>query len=118
MSDEEELVICPPPNVGVGRLAEAGGTLCDGVEHGLDVRRRTRDYTQNFACRRLLLERGPQLVIPRFQLFEQPHIFDRNDRLVSECLKQLNLFLGEGVCFRSPNYYASDTHAFTQQGYA
>ena len=47
----------------VERIAQPGGALGDGVEHGLDVGRRSRDHPQDLAGRGLLLERFGQVAL-------------------------------------------------------
>ena len=44
----------------------------------------------------LLLERLGQLAVPRLELLEQPHVLDRDHRLVGEGLQQRDLRVGEG----------------------
>ena len=61
-----------------------GGALDDGVEHRLHVRRRTADDAEHLGRGRLMLQRLAQLGVALLDLFEQPHVFDRNDRLVGE----------------------------------
>ena len=58
------------------RAAEIHGAIGDGVEHGLDVRRRTRNGAQDFADGGLLLEAFLGLV-------EQPHVVDGDGGLVA-----------------------------------
>ena len=60
----------------------------DLVEHRLRVGDRAADHLQDLAGRRLLLERLLRLV-------EQPHVLDRDHRLVGEGLQQLDLLLAE-----------------------
>src|SRR5262245_51411210 len=54
------------------------------IKHRLEVRRRAADHTQDFARRRLLLERDPQLVVARLQLLEEPHVLDGDDGLLGK----------------------------------
>jgi len=84
--------------------AQPCGTLCDGIEHGLDVRRRTGDHPQDLARRRLLIERLGHLRMGRrerpvllLQLREQPDVLDGDDGLVGEGLQQLQMCIGEPV---------------------
>ena len=69
----------------------------DRVEHRLDVSRRARDDPQNIAGRRLVLERLGQFARTRLHLVEQPHVLDRDHRLVGEGGDQLDLLVGEGL---------------------
>src|SRR4030095_9505964 len=67
---------------------------------------------------RLLIERLGELLVPCFQLLEQPDVLDRDHGLVGEGLKHLNLFLGERLCVRSSDLYAPDADTLAQQWYA
>ena len=69
----------------------------DRVEHRLDVGRRARDHPQDFAGRRLLLQRLGQLAVPGLELREQPHVLDGDDRLVGERLRECDLLGREGM---------------------
>jgi hypothetical protein len=78
----------------LGRLGDYCG------EDGFKIDRRIyrlADFTQ---CLQLLDGVG-QLVCARAQFVEQPDIFNRNHRLVSEGLSQLNLLISERP-YRSP----------------
>src|SRR5919106_575459 len=61
----------------VGSLAEPPGILGYNIQYWLDVCRRTGDYAQNLARRRLLLQRLLEFV-------KKPDILDSNDGLVGE----------------------------------
>jgi len=71
----------------VGRFAEADSTAGDRVKDRLDIRWRLADDSQNFRRRSLLIERHSEIAIAGFQLLEEPHILNRNDRLVGEGLE-------------------------------
>ena len=58
---------------------------------------------QDLRGRRLLLQRLGQLAIARLQLLEQPHVLDRDHRLVGEGLQQLDLLVGERAGLSSAN---------------
>src|SRR5215470_6257609 len=59
-------------DVGLLGLAEPLRRLGDGVEHGLDVRRRTRDDVEDFADGGLIFQRFSDLARARLHLIEQP----------------------------------------------
>ena len=86
MGGELELVAVYAEDRGVERLTQEGGALRDGVEHRLDVTWRTADHAEDLGCRRLLSEAVGQLAVARFELLEQAHILDRDDRLIGEHL--------------------------------
>src|SRR5215468_4397780 len=52
------------------------------------------------------------------QFSEQPHVLDGDDRLGGKGLQEFHLFFGERLYFRSPDLYAADAHALSQQGHA
>ena len=58
---------------------------------GCDVGWRAADDPQDLAGGRLLLQRLGEVVVARLQLLEQPHVLDRDDRLVGEGLEQRDL---------------------------
>ena len=65
------------------------------LEHRLEGRRRTADDLQHLGGGGLLLQRLGQLARARLHLVEQPHVLDRDHRLVGEGLDQLDLLIGE-----------------------
>ena len=97
MGGEPELVALHAWKIEASNARVCGAALRDGVEHRLDVRRRTADHAQDLARRRLLLQGLGEVAIAGFQLLEQPHVFDRDDRLVGEGLEQRDLLVGESA---------------------
>ncbi len=74
MGDEAQVIAVPAEDGSVERFAEPGRALGNGVEHGLYIRRRTRDHAEDFARCRLLLERlrlALQRLRLEFQRFRQ-----------------------------------------------
>jgi hypothetical protein len=82
--------------VGILRLAQAGGAFCHGIKHGLEVSGGSADDAEDLGCGGLLLER-------LFRLVEQSDILDRDDRLIGEGLRQLDLLVREWAYFDSPH---------------
>src|SRR5262249_7122955 len=78
-------------------LAQARGTLNDRIKHRLGICRRPGDDVKHLARRSLMFESFGQLARARLYLVEQPHVLDRNYRLVGEGLDQRDLFVGEGL---------------------
>src|SRR5215470_365985 len=64
------------------------GSLCDYVEHRLNICRRASDDAQNLARRRLLFQRFSEFL-------KQADVFDRNHSLISEGCHQLDLPFGK-----------------------
>ena len=79
--------------LGAGKLRRLGD---DGVEHGLQIERRV-DRLGDLAERAQLLDRLRELARARLHLVEQPHVLDRDHRLVGEGGDQLDLLVGEAV---------------------
>ena len=77
--------------LGAGKLRRLGD---NGVEHGLQVERRV-DRLGDFAERAQLLDRLRELARARLHLVEQPHVLDRDHRLVGKGGDQLDLLVGE-----------------------
>src|SRR5262245_52235984 len=61
-----------------------------GLEHRLQLARRAANDTEDLGCRSLLLERLGELARARLHLVEQPHVLNRNHRLVGEGGHQLD----------------------------
>src|SRR5215470_13472806 len=61
--------------------AQPCGSLCDYIEHRLNICRRASDDAQNLARRRLLFQRFSEFL-------KQPHVFDRNHSLIGEGCNQ------------------------------
>ena len=91
--------------------AQLYGVPDDGIENWLDVGRRAGDDPQDLARRRLLLERFGQRAVPRLQLGEQPHVLDRDHRLVGEGLENLDLPVREWAGLTSQHDDATDGRA-------
>src|SRR5262249_1234974 len=95
-------------NDGIGCFTQPGGILCDHIQDGLNIRRRTGDDTKYFGRRRLLLQR-------LFKLIEQPHVLNGDHRLIGEGFEQLDLSLCERTDFRPANLNRTDCETITQQ---
>jgi hypothetical protein len=72
------------------------------VKDGRYIRRRGADDSQNFGRSGLLLQRFRNLAITRFELLEQPHVFDRDNTLCSKGLQQVDLFVREWGYLHAP----------------
>src|SRR5439155_4797981 len=78
----------------IGRSAQAARTPRDDVEHWLGVGLGAADGVQDFRRRRLLVERRREITVAHLQLFEQPHVLDRDDGLVGEGFHERYLLVG------------------------
>jgi len=77
------------------RAAERHRAPNDRVEYRLDIGRGARNDPEDLARGSLSVQRSGEIVIARFELREEPHVFDRNDGLIREGLEQCNLPVGE-----------------------
>src|SRR5918993_4079699 len=66
--------------------ANPRGTLDDGVQHRLHVRRRTADDAQYLGRCGLMLQSLAQLRVALLDLLEEPDVCDRDDGLTREGL--------------------------------
>ena len=77
--------------LGAGKLGRLGD---DRVQHGLQVERGV-DRLGDVAERAQLLDRLRELARARLHLVEQPHVLDRDHRLIGKRSDQLDLLVGE-----------------------
>ncbi len=75
--------------------ADAHRVFQHGLEHGLELAGGARDHAQHLGGRGLLLQRLGELARSRLLGLEQPHVLDRDHRLVGEGRDQLDLLVGE-----------------------
>ena len=61
-----------------------------------------------------MLQGFAQLGIALLDLLEQSHVLDGDDRLISERLEQLDVFLREGADFRAAYRNSPDRNILTQ----
>src|SRR5262245_43890299 len=101
----------------VDNAAVAGGELDrpadDGRQHGFEVERGTDGLT-HLAQRFQFLYRAGQLRGPRLELLEEAHVLNRDDRLVGERGRQVDLLLSERPNFGSPNHDGTDEQALSE----
>ncbi len=102
-------------DVAVLSAAEPGRRLDDGIEHGLEVERGAADHFQHVARRRLAFERPGEIVIACLELLEQPHVFDRDHRLVGEGAQQRNLCVREEPDLGAPYADRADRATIPEQ---
>ena len=81
------------PDHAIVRLAEACSAFRNRIEHRLNIRRRAGDDTQDFARRRLLLQRF-------FEFVKQPHFLWRSPP-DPRSFEEFDLRRGEGTYFHA-----------------
>src|SRR5215468_3668759 len=88
-----QALLVDPKEIRVVSPAEAGGAGHHRVQHGLQIRGRGADDPEDLGRGRLLLQRLGEVAVALLQLSEEPHVFDRDDRLVRKSLEKLDLTL-------------------------
>ena len=76
----------------IRRSTNSRGILRNGIQHRLNIRRRTGDDAQDFTRRCLLLQR-------LLEFLEQPDVLDGDHRLVGEGFEEFDLRRREGAHF-------------------
>jgi hypothetical protein len=102
----------------IGGPAEARGTLDHGVQHRLETRRRGADDPEDLGRGRLLLERLGQLPVPRLEFLEEPHVLDRDHRLIGKGPEKLDLTGRERPGHAASDRNRSDRGSVSQHGHA
>src|SRR5262249_41755239 len=87
----------------------------DGVKDWLHVRWRAADDAEHLGRCRLMLQRLAQFRIALLDFFEQPHVLDRDNGLVSECFEKSDLLVGEGSNLDSPHQNDTQRNSLTEQ---
>src|SRR5262249_19946937 len=93
---------------------QLNGAADDGLEHGLELERgadRSADLTE----RAKLRDRPGKFARARLHLVEQPHVLDRDHRLVGEGGYQLDLLVGERRNFGLQNSDDTAKSPFAEQ---
>ena len=89
-------------------LADARRVRQHGLEHRLKLAGRARDDLQHLRGRGLLLQCLGEVARARLHLVEQPHVLDRDHRLVGEGRDQLDLLVGERPHRRAGQHHDAD----------
>ena len=97
-------------------LADACRVLQHGLEHRLQLARRTADDLQHLGGRGLLLQRLAQIVGALAQLVEQPGILDGDHGLRGEVLDQLDLLIAERPDLLAIDGDGADQFALLEHG--
>ena len=84
------------------------GVLSNGIQHRLNISRRTGDDAENLTRRCLLLQCF-------LEFLEQPHVLDGDDRLVGEGFEKPNLLFSERFHFCTPDENRSDGNTFSEK---
>jgi hypothetical protein len=85
-----------PIDVAVLGTAQPDRTLDQGLQDRLDVEGGAANQLQDVAGGRLLFQSLVQVPVSRLELREQPHVLDRDGRLVGEGRDQLDVLVREG----------------------
>ena len=118
MCTEVQIVADPQQYVGIVGLAKPAGTLDDCLESGPDFRWRRGDDREDVAARSLVGKGLGEIARSRLYLIKQPHILDRDHRLVSEGLDQFDLPVGERPHDATQQRERANRLAFAQERYS
>src|SRR5262249_22687139 len=91
------------------------GALDYGIEDRLHVRGRPADDAEDLGRCRLMLQCLAQFCVARIEFFEQPHVFNRNHRLIRERPEKGNLLVGEGTDLESADHDSANGDSLSQQ---
>jgi len=80
----------------------------------LDICRRASDDAEDLARRHLLFERRREITVARLQLAEEPHVLDRDHRLIGEGLEERDLVVSEAAGLAAAHRDRSDRLVVTQ----
>ena len=94
--------------------AEPGRIRQHGVEDGLQVAHRVGNDLQHLGGRGLLLQRLAKIARPRLHLVEQPHVLNRDHRLVGKGAGEFDLSVGERPHPGAPNHDDADDGVLPQ----
>ena len=83
------------------------------IEHRLQIERRPADDFQNFGGRGLLFQRLRKLARALLLGLEQPHVLDRDRRLIGEGRQQRDVLLLEWPHFRATYCNGAERPPFT-----
>ena len=92
-------VALPAVNGSPFGVADANGVLQYSLKHRLQLARRRAYDPQYFRGGSLLFQQFGELASALLLGLEQPHVLDRDHRLVGESRHQVDLHVGEGVHF-------------------
>ena len=112
--DREGLAVIEQ-KISESRSADPHGIAKHCFEHRLERAGRARDDAEHLRGRGLLLQRLRQLAGAPLLGLEQPHVLDRDHRLVGEGLHQLDLLAGEGAHLRAPQNDDADRRPFAHE---
>ena len=99
----------------VVNAANPRSAFYDGIEHWLHVRRRATDDAEHLGRCRLMFQRLAQFCVALLDLFEKPHVFDGDHRLIGEGFEKLNLPFSERPDLHPTNHDCTDRDAFAEQ---
>src|SRR5262245_29511251 len=115
MSPRHHCVPLPQSQYHVINPTNPRRALDDGVQDRLHVRGGAADDGEDFGRCRLMLQGFAQFCVALLDLFEQPHILNCDDSLISEGFKERDLLVSKRTDFGTPNKNRPDWNALAQQ---
>src|SRR5262245_39702454 len=114
---EEEHPVLLPTYRGVVGAAQVASRFNERLQYRLEIEGRAADDLEHIGGGGLLLQRFAQLVRARLHLVEQPHVLDRDHRLVGEGVDQLYFLVTERPHGGAGQDDHADRRSFAQQRY-
>jgi hypothetical protein len=105
-------------NHALRRVAQSARGFDQGRQHGLQVESRATDHLQHVGCRGLLLQRVGEIARACLHLVEQPHVLDRDHRLIGEGLQEFDLSLVERTRLGASDHQSALDPVVAQQRHA
>src|SRR5262249_33087757 len=112
--EEEHPVLLPSYRRVVG-AAKAASRFNERLQYRFEIEGRAADDLEHVGGSSLLPERLAQLLRARLHLLEQPHVLDRDDRLVGEGSDEVDLLVGEGMHLFAPQNDYADGRVFAHK---
>src|SRR5262245_8679355 len=99
------------PSIRIRKLDRLGN---DRAQHGFEIKRGVY-CSRHLAKRAQFLDRLREFTRTRLYLLEQPHVLDRDHRLVGEGCRQFNLFISERARRRPAQVKHTDWNSLSQE---
>jgi hypothetical protein len=98
------------------RAAQPRSIFNEYLQHRPKIECRAADDLEDLSGRGLLLQRLGKISVASLQLLKQPHVLNRDDRLVGEGLEQVDFIGRERAGTASRNRDPADRLAVTNHG--
>src|SRR5712692_6932145 len=117
VSCEAEDLAIEPPNGSLPGGAEPCRVLNQRLQDRVKIEGRAANHLEDFARRRLLVQRLREVAVSPLEFREQTHVLDGDDRLISEGLQQFDLPIAERKDSAPPHPHQPEGRAVSKQRY-